>query len=376
MTPDLDALEAIGRTAGLCAFGVTNAAPFVEVRADIEARKAQGLDGGMQFTYRNPARSTEPERSLPGATTLIVGAYDYQREIPPPPIGEPVGRVAAYSWEDHYAVLRGALEEVARPLRDAGFKAVVLADQNHLVDRAAAHRAGIGWWGKSSNVLVPGVGSLVVLGSVLTDAPLPHAGRPEVDDGCRTCRQCLDGCPTGAIIEPGVIDARRCLAWLLQADGVFPVEYRVTLGDRLYGCDDCQDVCPPNQIRRRRSSGAGDDGAWVPLLDALARTDDELMARLGRWYVANRDPAYLRRNLLVVIANTGAGNDIRVAAVIRAALEDPRPIVRAHAVWAARRLGLDTLIGGLADDPADEVQLELRRDGVPRAEAQSGSSTT
>jgi len=368
-------LEAIGRRAGLCAVGVTTAEPFDRVRTDLETRKAQGLHGGMQFTYRNPARSTDPHRSLPGATALIVGAYDYQREAPPRPGGQPTGRVAAYSWEDHYMALRDALDTIAVVLRDRGHRAVVIADQNHLVDRAAAQRAGIGWWGKSSNVLVPGVGSLVVLGSVLTDAPIDVAAPAPVDDGCRTCRQCLDGCPTGAIIEAGVIDARRCLAWLLQTDGVFPVEFRVALGDRLYGCDDCQDVCPPNQIRRRRPSGAGDDGAWVPILDVLALDDKDLMARLGRWYIPNRDPAYLRRNLLLVLGNVGDTADERVAEAVNTALSDERAIVRAHAVWAARRLGLDALLTGMATDVAAEVVAEVARPAVSRSETATWRKT-
>jgi epoxyqueuosine reductase len=283
--------------------------------------------------------------------------------------------VAAYSWEDHYAVLREALDAMAAPLRAAGHRAIVLADQNHLVDRAAAARAGIGWWGKSSNVLVPGVGSLVVLGSVLTDAPLETPDVAPVADGCRTCTQCLDGCPTGAIIEPGVIDAARCLAWLLQTDGMFPVDYRVALGDRLYGCDDCQDVCPPNQIRRRRPSGAGDDGAWVPILEVLGLRDEALMERLGRWYIPHRDPVYLRRNLLVVLGNIGDGRDPRVGAAVRSALLDDRALVRAHAVWAARRLGLDAHLGLVHDDPAADVRAELARAHVPLADVPSGPTT-
>ena len=374
MVASLAELRSIGLAAGLCAVGATTAEPFPEVRRDLEERKERGLHAGMQFTYRNPARSTDPDRSLPGATTLIVGAYDYQRLEPQRPVSQPTGRVAAYSWEDHYAELRAGLEAMAAVLRAEGHRAIVLADQNHLVDRAAAHRAGIGWWGKSSNVLVPGVGSLVVLGSVLTDAPLPVEGAEPVEDGCRTCTQCLDGCPTGAIIEPGVIDAGRCLAWLLQTDGVFPVEYRVILGDRLYGCDDCQDVCPPNQIRRRRPSGAGDDGAWVPVLDALAHDDAALMERLGRWYIPDRDPAYLRRNLLVVLANIGRGYDSRVRGAIADALGDARPIVRAHGVWAARRLGLESLLDLVDGESAPEVRAELQRLEVPLADVGSDPS--
>ncbi len=360
MIPTLAELKALGRDAGLCAVGVTTADPFPDTRRDLERRKEAGLDGGMQFTYRNPARSTDPARTMPGATALVVGAYDYRRTVPPPPEHEPVGRVAAYSWDDHYAVLRAALDRLAAPLREAGHRAMVLADENNLVDRAVAHRAGLGWWGKSSNLLVPGVGSLVVLGSVLTDAPLVIEPAPEVDDGCGACTKCLDECPTGAIIGPGVVDGRRCLAWLLQAEGPFPVEYRVALGDRLYGCDDCQDVCPPNMIRLRRPGRPGAPGAWVPVLDLLELDDDALMARYGRWYVPRRDPDYLRRNALVVLGNVGTAADDRTVRVLTAMLDHPTPMVRAHAVWAARQLGHVRLLAGVARD-APEVVAELDR---------------
>ncbi|MXW75491.1 MAG: tRNA epoxyqueuosine(34) reductase QueG [Acidimicrobiaceae bacterium] len=361
--PTVADLVAIGRAAGLAAVGATEAAPFERTRVELEQRKAKGLSGDMQFTYRNPDRSTDPRRTMSDATCLIVGAYDYQRELPTRPTDQPTGRVATYSSEDHYASLRAALERVAEPLRAAGFAALVLADQNHLVDRAAAHRAGIGWWGKSSNVLVPGIGSLVVLGSVLTNAPLRIERVAEVEDGCKTCTKCLDGCPTKAIISPGVVDANKCLAWLLQASGSFPVEYRELLGDRIYGCDDCQDVCPPNQIRRKKPATQSDEGAWVPILDILELDDQTLMARLGRWYVPDRDPDYLRRNALVVLGNIGRGDDERTGKVLTNMLAHHSPVVVAHAVWAARRLSRDDLLGELAgSNSLDEmVSAELQR---------------
>ncbi len=357
-------LVAIGRSAGLAAVGATEATPFEGTRVDLEQRKAAGLSGSMQFTYRNPSRSTDPHRTMSDATCLIVGAYDYQRRPPPRPADQPTGRVAAYSSEDHYASLRAALGQIADALREYGYKAVVSADQNNLVDRAAAHRAGIGWWGKSSNVLIAGVGSLVVLGSVLTNAPLELETPDVVADGCKTCTECLDGCPTGAIISPGVVDANKCLAWLLQAPGPFPVEYRESLGDRIYGCDDCQDVCPPNRIRRKGPAAEG-EGAWVSILDVLELNDETLMSRYGRWYVPRRNPDYLRRNALVVLGNIGSGDDERTSQVLARLLAHHSPLVVAHAVWAARRLNRDDLLGELNRSQFDGldkmVQEELRR---------------
>ena len=155
------------------------------------------------------------------------------------------GVVARYASDDHYGPLRHALGVIAERLQRDGWQARVIADDNALVDREAARRAGLGWYGKNTNLLLPGLGSWFVLGSVVTDAPLPPAVEL-VADGCGACRRCLPACPTGALVAPGVLDARRCLAWLVQAPGVFPLEYRAALGDRLYGCDDCQEVCPEN----------------------------------------------------------------------------------------------------------------------------------
>src|SRR5204862_1872140 len=146
---------------------------------------------------------------------------------PPPPEG-PAGRVARYAWTDHYAALRDALRVVATRLKGDGWRAVVVVDDNSLVDREAATRAGLGWYGKNTNVLLPGRGSWFVLGSVITDAPLP-AATERAADGCGSCRRCLPACPTGALVAPGVLDARRCLAALVQAPGPFPVELRVAL---------------------------------------------------------------------------------------------------------------------------------------------------
>ena len=368
MTIPAAELAAVGRRAGLDAVGVCDAAPFEAVASALHRRKREGLHGGMQFTYRNPDRSSDPARTLPGATALVVGAVDFHRDPPARPTdGGPHARVASYHWVDNYGPLRAGLQEVAEFLRAGGHRAVVSSDENSLVDRAAAHRAGIGWWGKSTNILVRGMGSMVVLGSVITDAPVELTAPEPAPDGCGPCRRCLDECPTGALVAPGVMDARRCLAWLVQDDGVFDPDFRVALGDRLYGCDDCQEACPPNRIRLRRPHRAGvglaapapEVQAWVPLLEVLAADDEELLKRFGRWYIPRRGPRYLRRNALVVLANVGDPADPRVRATVDQTLGHPDPLVRAHAVWCARRLGLglDSLRG--ADDPL--VAAELRR---------------
>ena len=382
-------LRAVGRDAGLDRVGIASAEPFDSTRRLLEERKAAGLAGSMQFTYRNPARATDPSATLPGVRSLVVGARRYDgggaTPVPPGPPDRPTARVARYATRDHYGDLRAGLAAVADHLSADGWTTRVVLDDNGLVDRAAAHRAGLGWYGKNANVLVPGIGSWVVLGSVLTDAPLPPA-TAVVADGCASCRRCLDGCPTGAIIAPGVVDARRCLAWLVQAEGVFPVEHRVALGDRIYGCDDCQEVCPPSSRTATTSSpgrpagdrpeGAAepavtaepaDASARVDLLDLLAADDATLLARHGRWYIPRREPRYLRRNALVALGNAASLDQPGVVVALERAMADGDPLVRAHAVWAARRQGHRPLPAAILADPDPLVRAEVERAEVERA---------
>jgi epoxyqueuosine reductase len=365
----VEELRHVGRRAGLDRLGVADARPLDGTRVVLEERKAAGLHGGMQFTYRNPARSTDPSRALPEVASIVVGARAYSASVPDPAeLGGrgPLARVARYASADSYTELRAGLEAVAGRLRTDGWQARVVLDDNALVDRAVAHRAGLGWFGKNANLLLDGEGSWFVLGSVLTDAPLPPA--EPVADGCGSCTRCMDGCPTGAIVAPGVVDGRRCLAWLVQAEGVFPVEHRVALADRLYGCDTCQEVCPPTRRggERRAVPPPPAAGAWVAVLDLLDLGDDELLARFGRWYIPRRQPRYLRRNALLVLANTApVPVDGRVRAALARALGNDDALIRAHAAWSARRLGADELLGVLASERDPLVQAELERP-VPR----------
>jgi epoxyqueuosine reductase len=327
-------------------------------RRELFRRRDAGLHDGMQFTYRNPERSTDPARAVVGARSVYVAARPYlldehdgrgspaiqstADDLPVEPMSDDTvpARVARYAWTDHYGPLRAGLAAVARQLRAEGWKAVVFADDNSIVDREIAYRAGIGWFGKNANLLVPGAGSFFVLGCVVTTAPLPTSERV-VDDGCGPCRRCLDGCPTGAIVAPGVVDASRCLAWLLQKPGTFPVEYRQALGDRIYGCDDCQEVCPPTirlGPRHRAPEPAGGIESHIDVLDLLEADDDAVLARWGRWYLADRQVRWLRRNALVVVGNTATMGNERARRVLGHYRTHGDPVLREHAEWAIAQI--------------------------------------
>jgi epoxyqueuosine reductase len=240
------------------------------------------------------------------------------------------------------------LGAAAAVLREAGWRAVVVADDNALVDRAVAHRVGIGWFGHNTNLLVPGVGSWVVLGSVLTDADLAPPPPVPVADRCGGCRSCLDACPTGALPEPGVLDAGRCLSWLLQTQGAFPEEHREALGRRIYGCDDCQTACPVNRRAPVVEAEVGGPGEWVRLRWLLSATDEELLDALGAWYIPRREPRYVRRNALVVLGNLAPPMPSELVDCLRRWLGSEDPMLVEHAVWAARRHGREDLVEGSA----------------------------
>ena len=320
-------LRALAERNGLAALGFAGPEEFSETRAHLIDRKADGLHGDMQFTYRNPERSTDPRRILPGARSLVVGAWGYRRADPETsghpehrsvlgagsggPAGQPhpTGRVARYSWQDHYATLRAALGKLAGRLQADGWQTRVVCDDNALVDRAVAHRAGIGWYGKNSLLLLQGSGrgTCSVPWSPTHRSHWP-AGAPT--GTAKAADRVLGACPP---VRPGPswlpASRRPPVSGLAgPGPGLLSRAWRTALGDRIYGCDECQQVCPINRLAERRTPpGPADQDAepTVDLVALLAASDDELLERHGRWYIADRDPRYLRRNALVALGNTG-----------------------------------------------------------------------
>ncbi len=350
-----DDVVAALRSAGCVAVGVCGVEPLVEARRVIEQRKAAGLHGSMEFTYRNPQRSSDPTTALPSARSAVVVAWPYRSDVAPRP-EEPSASVARYAATDTYDELRGVLGVAGELLEQSGHRAVVVADDNALVDRAIALRAGLGWLGKNTNLLVPGEGSWVVIGTVLTDVELDGMEGTSRRGGCGNCTRCLPACPTGALVAPGVMDASRCLSWLLQARGSFPRQFRRSLGVRIYGCDDCQEVCPPNAGSQRvdpprrvgqapdQSDARGGPGDWVTLRFLLESTDSELLASLGAWYIPGRDPRFVRRNALVALGNSECGRDPAALSLLSHYLRVDDELLVEHAAWAARALGRDDLL--------------------------------
>lgn len=319
-------------------------------------RIENGMSARLGFTYRDPGTATAPRVSFPWGRTLVVGARAYLPESgspdAPPGSQNQTGRVSRVAADDGYEPLRRGLQTIAELLTAEGYRAEVLCDDNRLVDRAAAVRAGLGWWGKNTMVLIAGIGPWAVIGSVMTDAEL--ATDQPLDRDCGACSACLPACPTGALAAPGVLDAERCLAAWAQRPGLVPVGYRISMADRIYGCDDCLVACPPGGKLLRITTKPGGRFGLRSILEA---SDQTLLAWFGHWFIPNRDPAIVRRNALIAAGNSSSEEVIPLVALYAG---DPDWVLRAHAAWALGRIGGDAARAVIDQRRADELDVRVR----------------
>jgi epoxyqueuosine reductase len=324
-------LERLAEELGIDVVGAAPAEAYRETEQHIADRRSRGLFADMRFTMARPEVSCHPETLFPSARTVVSAALCYYAEEPPLEAGE--GRLPRYTWFDAYAELRDKLDTLGRRL---GGEYRVLVDDNAHVDREAAARAGVGFYGKNTLLISRLHGSWVVLGTLVTDVEIEP--KPRLDLDCGSCTLCIDACPTGALDEPGVLDSTKCLSYWTQAAAPIPEEYRAELGPQVYGCDICQDVCPWNRGIEKRRAGREpppDAEPHVSLVDWLAAQDDELVERYERLFVPRKDARYLRRNALVALGNTGQADQL---AAVEPFLVDDDPLLREHAAWAVARI--------------------------------------
>lgn len=316
---------------GLDVVGAASVEPYVETEQRIRERRRAGLFADMRFTMARPEISCHPELLLDGARSIVAAALCYYASGPEG--GADQGRLPRYAWRDHYADLRARLDELGTRL---GGRYRVLVDENDHVDREAAVRAGIAFYGKNTLAITRRFGSWVVLGVLLTEAEIEPSPRLDLD--CGDCRLCIDACPTGALDEPGVLDATRCLSYWTQAPRTIPEAYRSELGDMVYGCDICQDVCPWNrgvEKRRRRDPLPEDAEPRVALRDWLERDGGELVRSFDRLYVPRKQPRWLVRNALLAAGNVGSP---ALAPVVEEHASSEDPVLAEAASWALERI--------------------------------------
>ncbi|MBI3973604.1 MAG: tRNA epoxyqueuosine(34) reductase QueG [Chloroflexi bacterium] len=339
-------VKAATHEVGFDRVGISGAAPLRDAEAAILKRIAGGhMDGLRWFTPERARLATRPDELLPGAQSIIALAASYLGHRPPPAAqpGWPRGRIARYAWGRDY---HDVLKDLARKLIDRterivgrSVQARIFVDSSPLAERAVAERAGLGWFGKNTMLLLPGAGSWAFLCEIIVDLPL-EPDRP-VKKSCGACRRCLDVCPTGALVAPGVLDNRRCISFLtIELKDRIPHHLRPLMGNWIFGCDDCQEVCPVNRralpARIASLRAYDDDAAHPPLLPLLAMSDAEFRVRHRGTPVMRAKSWGLQRNACVALGNL---RDPAAIPALAGALHDEArfPIVREHAAWALGR---------------------------------------
>ncbi len=382
---------------------ITSAEPFPEREAAIKERIAQGLmDGLPWFTAERAGVSSNPRALLPDARSVISLAIFYltdaPRDLTRP--GDPHGRISCYAWgDDYHEVIKARLEQLAVYLRTispvqqgAGPEIAtrLFVDTGRMVDRAVAERAGLGWYGKNTNILTHGWGSWVFLAEIVTNLELdPDA---PLKSNCGSCERCLHACPTGALIAPYVLDNTRCISFLtIELRGSIPLHLRPLMGNHIFGCDICQEVCPVNLIAVERLKRAGRFGAGAqqeraagttlantrpnlafqpraqmsssPALIPLLKLDEEQFRERFRHSPIKRARRRgFLRNVCVALGNLG--DPAAAPALIETLRTEPEPLVRGHAAWALGRIGgceaRAALEQSLATEPDETVIQEIR----------------
>lgn len=387
------AVKTEARAAGFDLCGITTAAPFAREGQALADWVAHGYHGEMAYMARNAARSPAPATVVPVARSLVVVALYYGDAVPGdgraphglPPEGSaaaadrgPRGRISRYAHgDDYHNVMEPRLRRLAEFLRAQGARAArYYVDTGPVIDRAAARRAGIGWFGKNTMIITQRTyGSWVFLGEILTDLELAPDADAEGD--CGRCRICLDACPTGAIIAPYTVDARRCISYLtIEHRGAIPRDLRPQIGDHVFGCDICQAVCPHNvrtaAARHPELAARPETGARPELIPLLNITEAEFRRRFRGSPVTRTKRRGLRRNVAVALGNA---RDPAAVPALREALEDGDALVRAHAAWALGRIGGEAASRHLAARLAGEKDAAVREEiALALQEAAAGSS--
>jgi epoxyqueuosine reductase len=324
----------------------TTAEPFPDTRRVLEERINAGLLSGLGWFNMERARVAGDARNLmPSVKTIVSLGISYlsEGEYQPSRPGDPRGRVARYAWGvDYHDLFKDRLkalhsyvqERLGRPV-----EARTLVDTARIVDRAVARRAGMGWYGKNTNLLNRHYGSWLLLGELLLDVELPP-DQP-VRTHCGSCALCMPACPTGALIAPGVLDNNRCISYLtIELRGPIPRELRPLVGDWVFGCDICQEVCPVNRKATPGNhpelspqAGIGPSPSLVELLDM---SEEEFRERFRHSPVKRAKWAGIRRNAAVALGNIC--DPATVPPLIRALNGEPA-LVRGHAAWALGRIG-------------------------------------
>ncbi|MDP7533056.1 MAG: tRNA epoxyqueuosine(34) reductase QueG [SAR202 cluster bacterium] len=336
-------IKRCARDLGFDVVGITSADRFERDELAADSRVRDGLmDGLPWYTEERVLRMNRPRELLEGARSVISMAVSYSGDESPAPSSALTGHIARYArGDDYHAVIKKRLRAFVEQLPDVvggPVRTRVFVDDGPMNDRAAAERSGVGWFGKSTNILTPSHGSWVFLCQVITDIEL-DPDQP-LKKTCGACDLCMVECPTDAIVAPYVVDNRKCISYLtIELRGPIPRDLRPSIGTWVFGCDVCQDVCPVNL---KTLPGSQPEFAWrsgfaAPELVPLLELDDEAFSEKFRKSPIKRAKRVgLQRNVCVVLGNIG---DQAAVPALTTALANGEPLVRQHAAWALGHIG-------------------------------------
>lgn len=361
-------LIAFASEIGIDKIGFTSASPFNELKNRLVRQRELGYQSG--FEEKDLDKRTQPKLLMDEAESIIAIAIAYPSKMENAPTGKKGSRrgiFARASWgEDYHTVLRDRLRQLEEfilfHVPDAKVRSMV--DTGELVDRAVAERAGIGWSGKNCSIITPEFGSYVYLGEMITN--IPFEPDTPFEDECGDCRLCLDVCPTGALVEAGQLNAQRCIAFLTQTKTSLPEEFRTKIGNRVYGCDTCQTVCPKNKgkLNLHHPEFQPDPEIAKPLLQPfLQMSNREFKEKFGRISGSWRGKKPIQRNAILALAHFK--EEAAVPELIDLLKKDERPVIRGTAAWALGKIGNEegrlALLEAMQKEQDEEVILELKR---------------
>ncbi|KMY53126.1 hypothetical protein AC623_03305 [Bacillus sp. FJAT-27231] len=353
------------REIGIDKIGFASAAPFIELKDRLLRQQELGYQSG--FEEKDINKRVDPSFIFDEPRSIIAIALAYpskMKETVKGRKGERRGVFCRASWgEDYHTILRdrlGKLEAfIAAKVPDARFRSMV--DTGELSDRAVAERAGIGWSGKNSSIITPEFGSYVYLGEMITNLPF-EPDRP-IENRCGTCTKCLDACPTGALVQGGQLNSKRCIAFLTQTKDFMPIEFREKLGNRLYGCDTCQTVCPENKGMNFHfhEEMEPEPETVKPLLEPLLQMGNkEFKQRFGYMSGSWRGKKPIQRNAIIALAHFK--EEEALPSLIDVLHNDVRPVLRGTAAWAIAKIGGEKAHQALVLAMTEETDMEVKEE--------------
>ncbi|MGB8273350.1 MAG: tRNA epoxyqueuosine(34) reductase QueG [Priestia megaterium] len=355
---------------GIDKIGFASASMFDELKNRLLAQQELGYASG--FEEPDIEKRVDPTLVVPKARSIISIALAYPSKLKDAPKSTKEDRRGIFcraSWgQDYHTVLRDRLQKLETFIKEKVPAAILqsMVDTGELSDRAVAERAGIGWSGKNCAIITPEFGSYVYLGEMVTDIPFPP-DKP-IEDGCGTCNKCVDACPTGALVTGGQLNSQRCIAFLTQTKGFLAEEFRSKLGNRLYGCDTCQTVCPENKgkdFHFHPEMEPDPELAKPKLKPLLTMSNREFKEKFGHVSGSWRGKKPIQRNAIIALAHFK--DQTAVPDLIELIKNDVRPVIRGTAAWALGKIGdkeaLDILMN-LREKEKDQEVIEEMSKGI------------